>query len=154
MLMGTKRPNRTFQEHLRNVVIDENGCWLWPGVIESNGYGRAYVKRQNWWAHRLSYVIHKSAIPAGLVVCHRCDVRQCVNPDHLFVGTIADNQQDMKAKGRAPRGEKSGSAKLTEESVRHIRNDKRRYHVIAAEFGISQTTISEIKSRKVWAHVQ
>lgn len=147
------KKRRSFHEHLKHIVPDENGCWPWPGTIESNGYGRGNVDNKQQWAHRLSYAHHKGPIPAGFVVCHTCDVRHCVNPDHLFVGSIADNQRDMKLKGRASRGERSKSAKLTEADIRSIRTDPRPGWKIAEAYGVSQTTISEVRSRKVWAHV-
>lgn len=147
------KKRRSFLEHLRAIAPDENGCWLWTGGIESNGYGRTCHEGKVWWAHRLSYAHHKGPIPAGAVICHTCDVRHCVNPDHLFAGTIADNQRDMKLKGRASRGERSSSAKLTEAAVRQIRTDNRPGWKLAAIYGVSQTTISEVRSRKVWAHV-
>lgn len=147
------KKRRSFHEHLKHITPDQNGCWLWAGSTESNGYGRSKHQGEVWWVHRLSYTLHKGPIPNGLVVCHACDVRNCINPDHLFVGTIADNQRDMKIKGRAARGERSSSAKLTESDVRNIREDARPGWCIAEAYGVSQTTISEVKSRKVWAHV-
>lgn len=148
------RKRRSFREHLKHIEPDENGCWLWPGVIDpQKGYGHASLDGERWWAHRASYQHHFGAIPDGAVICHKCDVRACVNPAHLFAGTIADNQRDMKEKGRASRGERSSSAKLTEDAVRAIRVDPRPGWVIAKTYGVSQTTISEVRSRKVWAHV-
>lgn len=148
-----RKPRRAFFEHLKHVVIDENGCWLWPGTIDPKGYGVTSLSGERWWAHRASYQHYYGAPPDGLVICHKCDVRSCVNPAHLFAGTIADNQRDMKLKGRAARGEKSRSAKLTEDAVRLIRSDERPGWLLAEVHGVSQATISEVRSRKVWAHV-
>ena len=147
------KKRRSFLEHLKHIEPDENGCWLWPGGIESNGYGRAAHNGKVWWAHRLSYTHHKGAIPAGALVCHRCDVRHCVNPEHLFIGTAADNTADMLSKKRHKFGEQAHHAKLTEAAVRQIRVDKRPGWKLAEVYGVSQTTISEVRHRKVWAHL-
>jgi hypothetical protein len=84
------------------IKIDENGCWIWQGST-INGYGQAgFPDRKQSSAHRLSYKTHKGDIPDGVLVLHRCDVRNCVNPDHLFLGTHSDNIHDCIDKGRWP----------------------------------------------------
>jgi hypothetical protein len=89
-------------------------------------------------------------IPPGLLVCHRCDERLCVNPEHLFVGTQKDNIADMISKGRACRGVLHHSVRLTEDQVRQIRVADGTQREIAALFGISQTNVSQIRQRKGW----
>ena len=86
--------------------VDRSGeCWLWTGARDARGYGRFQIEtRRCAYAHRLVYEWTHGAVPAGLLVCHRCDVRHCVNPLHLFVGTHADNSQDMVRKGRSMKG--------------------------------------------------
>ena len=86
-------------------VQKSDGCWLWTGAIKSNGYGHigsegpgGYLKVRT--THRVSWELHFGPIPAGLLVLHRCDVRNCVRPDHLFLGTHTDNMLDCIAKGR------------------------------------------------------
>lgn len=82
--------------------IDENGCWLWQGFIHRNGYANASHRAHKVSRlHRLSYLVFVGAIPDGHDVCHRCDIRHCINPEHLFTGTRQQNHDDMWTKGRA-----------------------------------------------------
>ena len=140
-----------------------DGCWLWVGRLQKHGYGsfragsRTDKTRREWLAHRMAWVITHGD-PGAMLVLHRCDVRRCVNPEHLFLGTNADNMADMKSKGRADRvkkvrGEQQGSSKLTDGMVIAIRADARYQRVVAEAFGISQTQVSRIKSGRHWAHI-
>lgn len=80
--------------------VPESGCWLWNGWVRSDGYGEVSTKAFDGFAHRASFTMFYGKIPAGLHICHKCDVKLCVNPRHLFVGTQADNMHDMDSKGR------------------------------------------------------
>lgn len=97
------------QERLSNNTMFEpnTGCWFWTGPLRK-GYARITMPDQRKVSvHRLSYQIYKGEIPIGLLVCHHCDNRLCINPDHLFLGTYQDNATDMVRKGRSnPRGRK------------------------------------------------
>lgn len=88
----------------RNYRIDpKTNCWNWTRNIGKNGYGRLMINYVSIYAHRYSYQLHKGDIPKGLFVCHSCDNRRCVNPNHLWIGTHTDNVRDMFSKGRNPR---------------------------------------------------
>lgn len=128
-------------------------CWLWEGHIGTRGYGDMNHNNRRYLAHRLSYELHIAPIPAGMFVCHKCDTPACVNPDHLFLGTPADNMSDKVAKGRQPKGSGVKTSKLTESDVRLIRIDKRGSTAIARALGVSKSTIDFVRSRRTWGHV-
>lgn len=132
-------------------------CWNWVGTIRTWGYGQAYVNRRAISAHRYSWQIHYGEIPSGKLICHRCDNRLCVNPEHLFLGTQAENIRDCMNKGRWHIGEKHGMAVLSENEVIAIRNKYVPYKVkcrhLAEEFKVTEATIRDIVCRKTWKHL-
>lgn len=133
------------------------GCWLWLGVIQRDGYG-VYGRRE--LAHRAAQRIHCGPPPPGAYVLHRCDVRHCVNPDHLFLGGHQDNMDDMAKKGRraiiSKPGESNGSAKLTAPDVVRIREmlaaGVARSRVATA-FGVTYSNVRMIHRGQTWAGV-
>lgn len=133
-------------------------CWLWTDR-PNHGYGRLLVleTRKLLLAHRLSWMIHRGD-PGDMFVCHSCDNRICVNPEHLFLGTNADNMHDMAAKGRrkgipATMGETHGMVKLREADVRAIRASTRSSRELADEYGVTYGLVWSIRKRRVWRHV-
>ena len=141
----------------RNYIPEPNsGCWLWTAACDSNGRGHMRLNGRTEVASRIAWFLHKGEIDAGLYVLHRCDNGLCVNPAHLFLGTQADNVADCEAKGRGrhPYGAANGQAKLDGERALMILNDPRSLRVIARAFGVSQTTVCNIKARRVWRHVE
>lgn len=131
-------------------------CWLWQGGLRS-GYGQAFIRGKNTPSNRAAWMIQFGAIQAGMCVLHRCDVPACVRPDHLFLGTQLENIEDMKRKGRAAKGERSGPAKLTTPQVVVIKREIQRGvsdRALAAMFGVTYFTIRNIRLGRYWAHVQ
>jgi len=130
-------------------------CREWLGAKSTKGYGRLMWKGRARFAHRLAYTEYIGPIPDGLHVLHSCDNPSCVNDEHFFLGTNADNVADKVTKGRAAkpeiRGERHRCAKLTEAQVLAIRADARTQAVIAAEYGVTRENISQIKLLKGWA---
>src|SRR5687768_16371703 len=127
--------------------VTEAGCWLWEKGLNYKGYGMVTTRRRiAYRAHRASYMLEHGHIPHGMLVCHSCDVRCCVNPSHRFLGTPAQNSSDMVRKGRqrlgrranTPFGERTGTSKLIASQVMSIREDARRDKEIAAQYGISR----------------
>jgi len=139
----------------RMTVNPETGCHEWQRYISQNGYGTVKHKRKQWPAHRFMWAHKNGPIPDGMVVCHKCDNRRCINPDHLFLGTTQDNVDDKMSKGRFKplAGEKNGSSKLTHKDVLNILNDTRSQRAIAADYGVGQSNVSLIKQRKAWTGV-
>lgn len=131
-------------------------CWMWTAATVHGGYGHLGIKGRGKTirAHRFSYQHFIGPIPDGIDICHRCDRPGCVNPEHLFAGTPKENTEDARRKNRLAVGSRLPQAKLTEADVRAIRSDSRPQSVIAKEYGIAQSSISFIKSRRNWAHVK
>jgi len=142
---------------LKNSMPEPNsGCWLWFGNANRAGYGLVYntaMARQEL-AHRASYKCFKGGLDQKLRVCHSCDMPACVNPDHLWIGTDADNVNDKVRKGRAMRGTAVPSSRLTENEVAQIRRMGGSQQEIADRFGVCQMTISKIKRGETWRHVE
>ena len=135
--------------------IPEAGCWIWLRHILNNGYGAIWILDEKFTAHRISYQIYKGPIPAGLMVLHRCDVRCCVNPSHLWLGTAKDNTQDMLAKGRTRprRGERAPQSKLNDRLVLEIRTSDKPMRQWARELGIDSGTICNARNGISWRHL-
>ena len=139
------------------VKVDKSGdCWLWTGTQTAGGYGRLSFHHLDFRAHRLSWEIHYGRSPDG-VVRHGCDTPLCVRPDHLRIGSHADNVADRHARERDARGERvTATCKLTEVRVREIRalhdigTPKRE---LAERFGVTRRSVSHIVNRETWKHL-
>lgn len=147
---------------------DGDGCWLWKGgTFKGRGYGQFRVGAKKMRAHRVSWERYHGPIPDGMRVCHRCDTPACVRPDHLFLGTDADNARDRDAKGRgtlgrirpeaASPGAANPAAKLNDAavlSIRRLRAQGAPYRDIAERHGISISEARNVATRRTWSHVQ
>ena len=150
MLRGLPTTQRFFTR-----VKKTESCWLWTGGKDKDGYGRFHGEVAGMTfllAHRYSYALHTGDLLVGRQACHSCDTPSCVNPEHLFSGTALDNSADMIAKGRQrrPEGEVNGKAILTQAQAQAILGDARPYTAIAADYGVTPMTVSDIKNRHSW----
>lgn len=131
------------------------GCWIWQGAARS-GYGTIGTKKRSLALHRFMWEVRFGPIPTGLCVLHHCDNRRCCNPDHLFVGTMGDNNRDRDAKGRQAHSERNNHAKLTRELVAEIRGKYKRgvtkQRDLAKEYGIAQSTLWAIVTDRNWKY--
>lgn len=157
--MSDRRQLGQYQESIKKrfdelyIPVTESGCWILIGSLNKQGYGRMYAYAKTIRAHRFSYEHFIGKIEAGLCCLHRCDVRSCVNPEHLFLGTRTDNSKDMVAKDRQRRGEGRPDSKLKDRDVHAILEDIRPHRFIAHQYNISSSLVHRIKAGKCWKHL-
>ena len=141
-------------------LILDTPCWEWTAGTFSNRYGQFFDGNSKIGAHRFSYKIHFGDISDELKVCHKCDNRRCVNPEHFFLGTQKENMEDMVRKGRrihaSKVGERNGRAIVTESNVlemRNLHNNGISIAEIARRFDTSETQTARIVKLQSWRHV-
>jgi len=142
----------SLEQFMARIRIDSRGCWLWSGAITPNGYGMLRRSKSTIRSHRASWEFFKGAIPRGMCVCHRCDVRNCCSPHHLFLGSHADNNLDREQKCRTARGEML-RPKLTADAVSQIRGSNETPAALAVRMGVHPQTIRDVRRGKTWRHV-
>lgn len=150
----------------QSTPVPESGCWLWLGTLVK-GYGQFSVNGERQLAHRyaLSQRLGRDLLP-GAMACHKCDTPACVNPDHLYEGTLLENVRDAVVRGRCLRGDSLASTfrtrcrgaahhsnKLTEQEVRAIRVSSLTTKALAKAYGVSSNTARKIKHHLIWKHV-
>ncbi len=136
-------------------------CWLWPeNQLNSSGYGQLTIfrkgRRSRLLAHRLSYQIHKGKIPPGLQVMHTCDVKRCVNPHHLKVGTQLENEADKVIRGRSSRGEDRWCATITNKDAQKLLDQFRTGEsipILAARYQVTYWVAYSIAKRTRWKYL-
>lgn len=162
------------EQELKQKVLDRfipepmSGCWLWTGTCNNYRYGAIKHKRKIFAAHRLSYEIHRGEV-GTFCVLHKCDTPECINPEHLFLGTNSDNTQDRNDKGRQAsgsrhgrytrpektvHGEKHHKAKFTENDIREIRRSSENQITLAKIYNVWPGTICAILNGKTWKDVK
>ncbi len=155
-----KTPGEYFYQRVNKA--DPKDCWLWNGGLDKDGYGQVHTARVAQAlgvtrAHQMAFKMFRGAIPADKVVCHKCDNPQCVNPKHLFLGTVSDNNLDCIRKGRnSPvSGVRNAMAKLTPESIYEIRELQGTVTCfqVAKRYGISFAQVCNIWRRDSWSHI-
>jgi hypothetical protein len=154
-------PNPTEALLARITPGSPDECWPWQAGTNRNGYGVFTHQHEYYYAHRVSYEFYHGPIPEGLGVLHSCDNPICCNPYHLRAGTPKDNASDMVSRGRdrhvSFRGEDHANAKLTIEQVRTIRrlaDEGMNQTQIGKMFGVSQSSVMAIRTRRTWKHVE
>ncbi len=162
--MGLKRTvvkAKTAEEYLlRKSVAQSNGCIYFTSPLNIGGYGK--IGATQWAkkyrinsAHQLAYILTYGEYDRQLIICHKCNNRRCINPDHLYAGTVQDNSNDMVNSGRSLIGSLNHQSKLTDESARYILINKDKYSLdeLAEQLGVTKGTIWKVINRYNWRHV-
>lgn len=157
-------------ERFWKYVEKTDSCWVWKGCTWDSGYGTLQINKRPHLVHRFSYILHFGEIPNNLFVCHTCDIPNCVNPKHLFLGTTQDNTKDKVRKNRQAKGKTAGAythpekilrgsmigiSKLKEEDVIKIRNtcNEISRKELAKIYNVKNSAIDCVINRKTWKHV-
>lgn len=160
MLALVDSDNKILSRFEAKYTPDPNsGCWLWIGGVDSSGYGTFVYNKKTLGAHRVSFMLFNGEIPKNTLVCHHCDVRCCVNPKHLFLGSPADNMKDRNSKGRQVhlKGDTNGNSKLSVNDVLWIKEEYNKGGITLKELGkkfnVHKSTIHLIIKGRNWKHL-
>ena len=162
-MLLTDRERTLFEN---KILKAEDGCWLWTAAIKGNGYGNFGLRGKTKTAHRVAFLLYKGEIPEDKIVRHSCDVRCCVNPEHLLLGTYKDNSQDMVRHGRVAthwsktspekikKGDKHWNAKLTKakalKAIAMYSSGKYSQREIGRRLGVHYASINDLVLGKTW----
>ena len=150
----TKDANRpSIEEKFWSNVEKTDGCWLWTGYSDKDGYGVLVYEGKFYRCPSFSLKLDGRPVPKGRFACHTCDTPACVKPEHLYVGTPSQNVQDALSRNRMLVGSRHYASKLTEADIPKIRTDPRTHEIIASAYKVSASLVGLIKSRKIWRHV-
>lgn len=154
------KPKKSLEERFWSKVNKAETCWLWTGAKTDSGYGAIWDESQGIMAraHRISFMWAFGDVPEGVLVLHRCDVRSCIRPDHLFLGDHKANYDDMVSKGRQKYpvigdSEDLPWSKLSWEKVRAIRASAQigeTHSALAEKFNVTKSTITKAVNHKTW----
>lgn len=147
-----------FPDQNKPEYVGLDKCWLWTGHLGRDGYGKTVLQNQQLRAHHISWFIHSGEIPSGKCLMHLCDVRHCVNPSHLKLSTVAENNADKQRKGRSnqAKGNQLPQSKLDGDKVRQIRELFRTgesQKKIAERYGVCQQAVNKVITKKTWGHI-
>ena len=138
-----------FFKYVQSMQAGE--CWLWIGSLTAAGYGQFYYKQYNTLAHRISYIMYFGHIPKGMLICHKCDVKRCINPYHLYAGTYSDNLQDKYDRNPDSHRRIFNFSKVSEKdsyTMKNLRAKGNTYEEIAKHFNVTRQTASRIINNK------
>lgn len=159
MRQRAPRNGKTLRDRFEEKYIPEpnSGCWLWVGATNGGRYGKITAHdppRTSLLAHRVAYELYRGPIPAGMLVCHKCDNIICVNPDHLFLGDTSDNARDAVAKGRGHfhwrRNPKTALSPEIVANIRRLTAAGERPKDLAARYGVTPETIYSVINHQTW----
>jgi hypothetical protein len=154
---GTRLKGTTLEEKLLlNSVVNENGCRIWQRMKNQLGYGQIIYQKKMFKVHRLAFELWVEPLRDGMSVCHKCDVRACLEPTHLFQDTHQANMEDMVQKGRQANGERQGGSKFCEYDILEIRalyDAGFSQHELGRMYDVSHKAIEHIVKRKTWKHL-
>ncbi len=139
---------------MSKINYKNNGCWEWNGYLNRDGYGQIYIDGKSYRSNRASWLIFKGELEDDMCVCHRCDNPKCVNPDHLFKGTVNDNNIDAMRKGSLRSGCLHPRAKLTEKEIVEIRNSKLSQNKLSKRYNVSKHAIWQIIKKLSYVEVR